>query len=176
MMRQPRRREGSGRKVRGRRLRGGALCVPDWDSFRSGSPRGALVRMVKGEGAAGGAELEAGSFENGFQLAGADDGVDFRNVFLDFVAIALDKAAGDDELSGAALSFEAGHFEDGIDGFLLGGVNEGAGVDDEDFGVFRPCGEARAGSVKKAHHDLGVDEVFGAAEGDESHGRGRGRG
>ena len=55
------------------------------------------------------------------------------------------------------------HFEDGVDGLLLGGIDEGAGVDDEDFGVFRGVGEARAGAVEQAHHDFRVDEVFGAA-------------
>ena len=83
--------------------------------------------------------------------------------FHDFVAVALDEAAGDDELFGRAGGFVAGHFEDGVDGFLLGGVDEGAGVDDEDLGLLRMGGEARAGAVEQAHHDLGVDEVFGAA-------------
>ena len=72
--------------------------------------------------------------------------------------------------------FVAGHFEDGVDGLLLGGVDEAAGVDDEDFGVFGAGGEARAGAVEQAHHDLGVDEVFGAAQGNKAHGRGRGWG
>jgi hypothetical protein len=106
--------------------------------------------------------------ENGFELAGADDGVDFRDVSPDLVAIALDEAPGDDEFFGAAGGFEASHFEDGVDGFLFRGVNEGAGVDDEDFGVFRAGCEACAGAVEEAHHDLGVDEVFGAAERDEA--------
>ena len=75
-----------------------------------------------------------------------------------------------------AVRFCADHLEDGVDGLLLGGVDEGAGVDDEDFGVFGVGGEARAGAVEQAHHDLGVDEVFGAAERNKAHGRGRGRG
>ena len=66
-------------------------------------------------------------------------------------------------LRGRAGGLVAGHFEDGVDGFLLGGVDEAAGVDDEDFGLFGVGGEARAGAVEQAHHDLGVDEVFGAA-------------
>ena len=57
----------------------------------------------------------------------------------------------------------ASHLEDGVDGFLLGGVDEGAGVDDEDVGLVDVSGEARAGAIEQAHHDLGVDEVFGAA-------------
>jgi hypothetical protein len=57
----------------------------------------------------------------------------------------------------------AGHFEDGIYGFLLGGVDEGAGINDEDFGFFGMGGETGAGAVEQAHHDLGVYEVFGTA-------------
>ena len=39
---------------------------------------------------------EACGFEDGFELAGAYYGVDFGDVFLDFVAVALDEAAGYD--------------------------------------------------------------------------------
>ena len=99
--------------------------------------------------------------------------LNFRDVFADLVAVTLDETAGDDELAGAAGGFVAGHFEDGRDRLLLGGVDEGTGVDDEDFGVLGAGGEARAGAVEEAHHDLGVDEVFGAAERDEAHGGGR---
>src|ERR1019366_7922771 len=53
---------------------------------------------------------------------------------------------------------------------LLGGIDEGAGVDDEDFGIFRGVGEARPGSVKQAHHHFAVYEVFGASQGDKAHG------
>ena len=70
----------------------------------------------------------------------------------------------------------AGHFENGVDRLLLGRVDEGAGVDDEDFGLFGMGGEPRAGAVEQAHHHLGVDEVFGAAQGDKAHGGGRGWG
>jgi hypothetical protein len=80
--------------------------------------------------------LEAGGGEDGFEFAGAYYGVYFGDGFLDFVAVALDQAAGYDEFFRVAVGFMAGHFEDGVYGFLLGGVNEAAGVDDEDFGFF----------------------------------------
>ena len=41
--------------------------------------------------------------------------------------------------------------------------DETAGVDDEDVGIVDVSGEARAGAIEQAHHDLGIDEVFGAA-------------
>ena len=119
--------------------------------------------MLKGDGVAGWSGRNASRFQNGFKFAGADYGVDFRNVLADFVAIALYEAAGDDELFGRAGGFVARHFEDGVDGLLLGGVDETAGVDDEDLGLFRASGQARAGAVQQPHHHLGIDEVFGAA-------------
>ena len=107
---------------------------------------------------------EAGGSEDGFELAGAYDCVYFGDVFLDLVAVTLDQAAGYDESLGfaAVLLLVLDHLEDGVDGLLLGGVDEAAGVDDEDFGVFGVGGELAAGVVEQAHHDLGVDEVFGA--------------
>ncbi len=67
----------------------------------------------------------------------------------------------------------AGHLKDGVDRLLLGRIDEGAGVDHENFGLFGSGSEARACAVEQSHHDLGVDEVFRAAEGDEAHDRGR---
>jgi hypothetical protein len=61
------------------------------------------------------------------------------------------------------------HLEDGVDGLLLGGVDEAAGVDDDDLGVFGAGGQLGSVVVEQAHHDLRVDEVFGAAERDEAY-------
>jgi len=105
-------------------------------------------------------------------LAGADDGVDFRDVFLDFVAVALDEASGYDEALCCAGSLVLHHFEDGVDGLLLGGIDEGTGVDDENLGVFGMAGQARTGAVQQPHHDFGVDKIFGAAQRNKAHGWG----
>ena len=99
------------------------------------------------------------------------DGVDLRDVFTDFVAVALDQAAGDDDASGhwpPCESLCCDHFQDGVDGLLLGRVDEGAGVDDDDVGVLCGGGELGAVVMEEAHHDSGVDEIFRAAEGDEA--------
>ena len=111
----------------------------------------------------GGWHGEAGGLEDGFEFAGADHGVDFGDALLDFVAVALDEAAGDDELFRPTGGLVAGHFKDGVDGFLLGRVNEAARVDDEDIGFFGMGSEASASAVEQAHHHLGVDEVLGTA-------------
>ena len=109
--------------------------------------------------------------EDGFELAGANDGVYFRDVGADLVAVTLDEAAGDDDALGfaAVLLLVPDHLEDGVDGLLLGGVDEGAGVDDDDLGIFGVRGEFGSVVVEETHHDLGIDEVFRAAEGDEAY-------
>jgi len=113
---------------------------------------------------------EPGGGEDGFEFACADYGVYFGDVLLNFVAVAFDEAAGDDDAAcfAAVLLLVLDHLEDGVDGLLLGGVDEAAGVDDEDFGVLGVGSELAACMVEQAHHDLGVDEVLGAAEGDEA--------
>ena len=118
---------------------------------------------------AGASEARGG--EDGFEFTGADYGVYFGDVLLDFVAVALDEAAGDDDTLGlsAVLLLVLDHLEDGVDGLLLGGVDEAAGVDDDDLGVFGSGREFGTVVMEQAHHDLGVDEVFGAAERDEAY-------
>src|SRR5262249_40587264 len=73
-------------------------------------------------------------FKDAFDFASADDGVDFRNLLEDLIAIASDKASGDDEAFGCPEFLVFGHFKDGVDGFFLCRLDKAAGVDDQDFG------------------------------------------
>ena len=100
------------------------------------SPSGREFRITNAGSVAADAGAKTRGAQNLLQLAGADDGVDFRNVLLDFVAIAFDQAAGDDQLLRAAGSLVLRHLQDGVDRLLLGSVDERAGVDDDDVGVF----------------------------------------
>ena len=110
----------------------------------------------------------SGGGEDVFEFAGTDHRVDLGDVFLDFVAIALDQASGDDQLLRFSMGLVASHLEDGVDRFLFGRVDEGAGIDDQHVGSGGIVGDARAGVVEQAHHDFAVDEVLGATEADES--------
>src|ERR1035441_8813407 len=102
---------------------------------------GAVSRVQNGEGSGLGlGGSDSGGGQNAGQLAGAENGVDLRDVLLNLVAVALHQAAGDDELAGTAVRLVPNHFEDGIDRLLLGGVDERAGVDPDDVGVFGPGG------------------------------------
>ena len=111
---------------------------------------------------------DSGGGEDLLQLAGADHGVNFRNVLLDFVAIALDQASGDDQLLRFAGDLVLRHFEDRVHRLLLGGVDERAGVDHDDVGVFGAGGDLGAALREQAHHDFAVHQVLGTTEADEA--------
>lgn len=107
---------------------------------------------------------------NLFDLVDAHEGVDFGKEFGKFFAETLRQAAGNDQALSAVLGFaEFGGFENGVDTFFLGGVDEGAGVDDDDIGAGGVVGDFDTAFHERAEHDLGIDEVLGAAEGDEAH-------
>ena len=126
---------------------------------------------------------EARSTEDSFEFACAYNRVYFRNVLLDLVTVALNQASGDDQALGFATVglLMLHHLKDSVDRLLLGGVDEAAGIDDKDLCIFGLGSDLAPSMVKHSHHDFGVDQVFGAAEGDETdlrpgQDRGRGRG
>jgi hypothetical protein len=109
---------------------------------------------------------------NGGDLVEADEGVDVGHEAGKVLSEALGKATGDDDFLFFALgsAFLAGvdGIVDGANGLLLGHVNEGAGVDDEDVGEFGFRGHGHARLLEVTDHDFGIDEVFSAAKRDES--------
>ena len=68
----------------------------------------------------------------------------------------------------AAVALELRHLEDGVDRFFLGVVDEGARVDDDDVGVRGVGRDLVTRVARKAEHDLAVDEVLRATEGNEA--------
>ncbi len=76
--------------------------------------------------------------------AGAEEVIDLGQVLREAFAVALHEAAGDDERLALAGLLVLGELENVVDGLLLGGFEEGAGVDDDDLGVLRVL--RRAGS------------------------------
>jgi hypothetical protein len=124
------------------------------------------------------ARCKARGSENRFQLAGADDGVDLWDILLNLVTVAFNQAAGDDDALGLAaiLLLVLDHFEDRVDRLLFGRVDEAAGVNDDDLGVFSIRRQFGSIVVEQPHHHLGVNEVLRAAKGDKAHlGTSRGR-
>ena len=105
-------------------------------------------------------------------LIQADEGIDFiLEFFGEFGGKSLREAAAHDEfLSGPfAQSALLVGFQDGFDGFFLGRIDEAAGIDNEDIGfLWVGCDfEALASGISQ--HDLGIDQIFGAAQADHAH-------
>ena len=61
-----------------------------------------------------------------------------------------------------------GHFENGVDGFLLGRIDEAAGVDDEHVGLIGMRRELVPARGELAHHDFAVDQILGTAQADKT--------
>ena len=101
-------------------------------------------------------------------LAGAKDNVDFGNLALQFVAVALGQTSGHDQPAARPIFLVLCHLQNGVDGFLLRPVDERAGVDHDHVGARRVGGKLVAGALGQAEHHLGVDKVLGAAEGNQS--------
>src|SRR6185369_7895339 len=104
-----------------------------------------------------------------FQFARPNHGIDYRDVFLDLVAVAFDEAPGDDQFLGAATRLVVRHFEDRIHRLLLSRVDKRAGIHDYDVGIFGLASDLGTGGLEHAHHDLAIDEVLGAAQADKTH-------
>ena len=60
------------------------------------------------------------------------------------------------------------HLENRVDRLLLGVVDEGAGVHDEDVGRGRIVGQLVPRLLREPEHHFGIDEVLGTAEGHEA--------
>ena len=120
---------------------------------------------------------------NFLELVEADEGVDFAEFPGQLGGEALGHTTGNNEALIGAATVEAAvamSFEDGGDAFGFCGIDEGAGVDDQDVrvgGVGRKIDSCRA-EVSK--HDFGIDEIFRTTERDETdfggHGSSGGRG
>ena len=103
-------------------------------------------------------------------LIESDEGVHFGKFADEVVGKALGKAAADDDFGIRALALVAlaGGFENGVDGFLFRGIDKSAGVHNEDISFGRIGGDFKSFGFCGSKHDLGIDEIFGAAEADHA--------
>ena len=97
-------------------------------------------------------------------FAGPEKRIDLGDVLRELVAVALRETAGHDETRALAVTLVLGHLQDRVDRFLLGVVDEGAGVHDDDVGIRGVRRELVPGLLREPQHHLAVDEVFRAAE------------
>src|SRR5262245_34670047 len=101
-------------------------------------------------------------------LAGAEHGVDLRDLLLQLVAITLGEAAGDDQPAARPVLLVLRHLENRVDRLLLRAIDERARVHHQDVSLGRVGRELVAGLLRKAEHDFGDDEVRWTAERDQS--------
>ena len=102
-------------------------------------------------------------------LVDAHEGVDLGDEPGQIIAEALRKTARDDEgLASVAGFADFVGIEDSVDALLLRGVDERTGVDDDRVRLGGVVGDLDAALEERAEHDLGVDKVLGAAEGDQA--------
>ena len=99
-------------------------------------------------------------------LIETDEGVHFGKFADEVAGKALGKASADDDFGIRALALVAlaGGFQNGVDGLLFSGIDESAGVHDEDIRFGGVGGDFKSLGFCGAEHDFGIDEIFGAAE------------
>src|SRR5262249_41013198 len=102
-----------------------------------------------------------------FAAEDADDVIDAGHLLQEGIAQPLGEAAGDDDGADLALALEVEHLADDAERLLPGGLDEAAGVDDDDLGAVGLGGQRVAGLGELSKHPLGVNEVLGTAETDE---------
>ena len=106
-------------------------------------------------------------------LVRADEGVHLRQQGGQFLLEALGQAARYNQLLVFRISSAlpgAHDVQNGVDGFLLGLVNESAGVDYHHVRQLRFRSHGHAGLLHVADHDFRVNQVLGAAQGNKSNG------
>ena len=106
--------------------------------------------------------------DDAFDFAGADHRIHFRHLLENLVAKAFYQAPCHDQFFRRAEFLVLGHFQNRVDRFFLRGFNEAARIHDQDFGILRARRQFVAIARQQAHHDLAIDEVFGASERDKS--------
>ena len=94
----------------------------------------------------------------------ADEGVDFRQLHASLgtfddrqrTLVALGHATGDNQLLTlpSGRRFAIAHLIDGFEGFVLRGIDKGAGIDDDDVGLGRVGRHLHSRLRKVSHHDL----------------------
>ena len=108
-------------------------------------------------------------------LVNAHEHIHLGHQLGQLVTITLRHAPGHDESLTPTRGFAQGAvLQNGIHRLLLCGVDEGTGVDDHRVGLGRIVDDLDAFSEERSEHDLGVHQVFGASEGNESHTAGTG--
>ncbi|GAA5012007.1 hypothetical protein GCM10025734_57110 [Kitasatospora paranensis] len=118
--------------------------------------------------------LDVAAGQDGLQAGGdvgvvveAEHAVGLGQRLGELLAVALGHAADRDDGLGPAVTLEVVGLQQGVDGVLLGGLDEPAGVDHGDVGVGGIVDELPAVGLQSPGEFLGVHLVAGASERDK---------
>ena len=100
-------------------------------------------------------------------LARAQEKIDLGERFLEFLAVPLDHAAHGDDRPRPARLFQTSGFDDRIDRFFLRGVDEAAGVHENDVRILGLLDGLGAAICQLREVAFGVNGVFVAAQRDD---------
>ena len=103
-------------------------------------------------------------------LVHAQQQVDLRDFLQQVARIPLAEAAGDGQHFAAAGFLVLGHFQNRIDGFLLGRIDKTAGIDQQNIRFLRPVGQEEAPVLQQAQRRFGIHPVLVASEGNGPNG------
>ena len=97
----------------------------------------------------------------------AHNHVHLGHLLADGLRVALRKAARRHQQAAAARLLVARHFKQRGDGFFLCGLDEAAGVDDDDLRPRRVGNDLIAVLLEHREHLLGIDAIFAASQRDQ---------
>ena len=102
-------------------------------------------------------------------VADADDSICLCEQLRRLFFIALGETSGEDDLFQRAVFFQRTQFQDGLNGFFFGGLNESAGVDNGNFRLAGLCHKLIAVRTQLCQHTLGIYQILGTSQRDHAH-------
>ena len=102
---------------------------------------------------------------NGLVGGAAHNGVHLRDFFLDLAAVALGKAAGNDDLQVRVLLLISAGFQNVFNGLGLGTLDKAAGVHKDDISFGQIGHGLVPGRQQDVHHHIQIHLIFRAAKG-----------
>ena len=102
---------------------------------------------------------------NGLVGGAAYNGVHLRDLFLDLAAVALGKAAGNDDLQVRVLLLVGAGFQNVFNGLGLGTLDKAAGVHKDDIGFGQISHGLVPGRQQDVHHHIQIHLILRAAKG-----------
>ena len=102
---------------------------------------------------------------NGLVGGTAYNGVHLGDLFLDLAAVALGKAAGNDDLQVRVLLLVGAGFQNVFNGFGLGALDKAAGVHKDDIGFSQIGHGLVPGRQQDVHHHIQIHLIFRTAKG-----------